>query len=106
MTKRTFALLVVLAVGMAVVLSAWRPALTEEGADGGEAAAELKELQRRIAELESRVEALESRRPVITLPAQQFPQLPRRDLPEGTVEQEINGMKFYIMPLQQGDGQK
>lgn len=65
-------------------------------------------LLKRIEQLEQRVEQLEGTRSMTIMPT--YPQVQLRDLqqnvtppatiPPGWKEQQINGMKYYIVPLQ------
>lgn len=63
-----------------------------------------KQLLSRIEALEARIQALEARGPSAVLP-ERYPAPLRIDpkrLPPGAQEREFNGMKYYIIPLDEG----
>ena len=60
---------------------------------------EISALQQQIADLLTRVEKLEN---LMQAQAVHLPSLPAGGLPEGArVQGEINGMKYYLVPLQE-----
>lgn len=69
---------------------------------------EIAELRKRIELLESRLQLLERQRIVITpIPGPPVPFLPQtRTVPPNWSEREINGMKYYIVPLDSGQTKK
>ncbi len=102
MKRWSVPLLVVLVVVSLVSNSLWSAPEAEADQD------KVQALLKRIEQLEQRVEQLEGTRPQTIMPT--YPQVQLRDLqqnmppaatiPPGWKEQQINGMKYYIVPLQ------
>lgn len=102
MKRWSVPLLVVLVVVSLVSNSLWSAPEAESDQD------KVQALLKRIEQLEQRVEQLEGTRPRTIMPT--YPQVQLRDLqqnvppaatiPPGWKEQQINGMKYYIVPLQ------
>lgn len=102
MKRWSVPLLVVLVVVSLVSNSLWSAPEAESEQD------KVQALLKRIEQLEQRVEQLEGTRPMTIMPT--YPQVQLRDLqqnvppaatiPPGWKEQQINGMKYYIVPLQ------
>ncbi|MEQ8851054.1 hypothetical protein [Gimesia sp.] len=102
MKRWSVPLLVVLVVVSLVSNSLWSAPEAESEQD------KVSALLKRIEQLEQRVEQLEGTRPMTIMPT--YPQVQLRDLqqnmppaatiPPGWKEQQINGMKYYIVPLQ------
>lgn len=102
MKRWSVPLLVVLVVVSLVSNSLWSAPEAESDQNNVQA------LLKRIEQLEQRVEQLEGTRPRTIMPT--YPQVQLRDLqqnmppaatiPPGWKEQQINGMKYYIVPLQ------
>lgn len=102
MKRWSVPLLVVLVVVSLVSNSLWSAPEAESDQD------KVQALLKRIEQLEQRVEQLEGTRPMTIMPT--YPQVQLRDLqqnmppaatiPPGWKEQQINGMKYYIVPLQ------
>ena len=70
---------------------------------------EIAALRKRIELLEARIQRLELQRTVITttIPGRPAPFLPHiRTVPPNWTEREINGMKYYIVPLESGQTKK
>jgi len=101
---------------LAVVGGIWALPPAARADEGLKEKADLKEkvaaLEQRVAKLEERLEELKSprlyvnpRRPAPRL----LPQLPAPEsgkLPEGWVEKEFNGQRFYLVPCEQQPGSK
>ena len=102
MNRWSVPLLVVLVVVSLVSNSLWSAPEAETDQD------KVQALLKRIEQLEQRVEQLEGTRPRTIMPT--YPPVQLRDLqphmpsaatiPPGWKEQQINGMKYYIVPLQ------
>lgn len=102
MKRWSVPLLVVLVVVSLVSNSLWSAPEAESDQD------KVSALLKRIEQLEQRVEQLEGTRSMTIMPT--YPQVQLRDLqqnvppaatiPPGWKEQQINGMKYYIVPLQ------
>lgn len=102
MKRWSVPLLVVLVVVSLVSNSLWSAPEAESDQD------KVQALLKRVEQLEQRVEQLEGTRPRTIMPT--YPQVQLRDLqqnmspaatiPPGWKEQQINGMKYYIVPLQ------
>ena len=60
---------------------------------------QLKQLQDNVTKLEARIAALEKRTLYLTLPERNSSFPSQRSLPRGSQEQEFNGMKYYIVPV-------
>ncbi|QDU03018.1 hypothetical protein V6x_27280 [Gimesia chilikensis] len=101
--KRWSVPLLVVLVGVSLVSnSLWSAPEAESDQD------KVQALLKRVEQLEQRVEQLEGTRPMTIMPT--YPQVQLRDLqqnvppaatiPPGWKEQQINGMKYYIVPLQ------
>ena len=63
-----------------------------------------KQLLSRIEALEARIQALEARGPSAVFPERSpVPlRIDPKQLPPGAQEREFNGMKYYIIPLEEG----
>ncbi len=102
MKRWSVPLLVVLVVVSLVSNSLWSAPEAESEQD------KVSALLKRIEQLEQRVEQLEGTRSMTIMPT--YPHVQLRDLqqnmppaatiPPGWKEQQINGMKYYIVPLQ------
>lgn len=67
------------------------------------APAQVQKLLERVTQLEARVKALEQKQPYIVLPPNTGApngRQPHGSLPNGWLRQEINGMSYYIVPLE------
>jgi hypothetical protein len=87
---------VVSALFLTVPLLARSPA---EDKSGQATETQTKKLVERIEQLETRVAQLERMQALITLPARQAQQ----PLPEGSVRNQINGIEYYIIPVETSD---
>lgn len=72
-------------------------------------AEQVAQLQTRVLELEQRVNDLQTQRRILQLDGTLQPSSPlavfrdqTEQVPRGAVEREINGMRYYIMPLSAG----
>ncbi|MEN6407745.1 MAG: hypothetical protein ABFC77_14915 [Thermoguttaceae bacterium] len=64
------------------------------------AVSQWEQLQDRVAKLESRVAALEKRPAYVTVPTNHYNAIPKQKVPSTWSEQEFNGSKYYMVPLE------
>jgi len=101
--KRRWVILPVLAgvAGLFLVGSADLPAVDQDKKGNRK----ILELTKKVQQLEDRVSKLEKRSSVIAVPTPQTPAVPGKGVPKSWQRKEINGIPFYIVPLD-GSGKR